>query len=66
MPYINCMVFKPSGKYYTNEMVYYSDCMLANYQIPDEVRKHRSIVNMFYVGETIDHGVPFLILPEEK
>lgn len=66
MPYIKCTVFKPSGKYYTDEMVYYSNSILADYQIPEEVRKNRSMPSMFYVCETIEHEVPFLIIPEEK
>lgn len=66
MPYINCTVFKPSGKYYTDEMVYYSDCILADYQIPSEICKNRSMPSMFYLGKTIESEVPFLIIPEDK
>lgn len=65
MGYISCIVFKPSGKYYTDEVVQYSDSILADYLIPDEVRKNRAIPSMFYMGATIERGVPFLILPEK-
>lgn len=66
MPYIKCIVFKPSGKYYTNEMVYYSSNILSEYQIPDEVRRNRLMPDMFYVIKLIEDGIPFLIIPEDR
>ena len=66
MGYIKCIVFKPSGKYYTDEHVPYSNGILADYQIPDEISKNRAIPDMYYMGTTIENQVPFLILPKER
>ena len=64
MHFIKCTVFRPSGKYYTDEYVPCTDSVLADYQIPDEVRKNRLIPDMFYVGMIPESGVPFLVKPE--
>lgn len=64
MQYIKCTVFRPSGKYYTDEYVPYPDTTLADYEIPDEVRRNRNISDMFYVGKTPENDIPFLVKPE--
>ena len=62
--YIKCIVFKPSGKYYTDEYVYYSDSIMADYQVPDEIRRNRDYKSMYNMGMTPENKVPFLIKPE--
>ncbi|MCK4527993.1 hypothetical protein KAW18_11545 [candidate division WOR-3 bacterium] len=65
MSFIKCTVFKPSGKYYTDERVLIS-IDINDFDIPDEVRKNRDLKDMIYVGKTIEHEVPFLINPETR
>ena len=65
MKYIKCAVFRELGKYYIDEYVPYSDNIMLDYQIPDEIRKNRAIPDMYYMGTTIEHKIPFLIIPEE-
>lgn len=63
MNIIKCMVFKPSGKYYTDDAVIIPDGT-PDWEIPDRVRESRIMEDMYYVGCTVKHSVPFLIKPD--
>jgi len=60
---IKCIVFRPSGKCYTDEFVKIPIDTPSD-SIPDRVKNHRSIKSMIYVGETQRYKVPFLIPAE--
>jgi len=60
MPYINCQIFKKTGKYYTDESVYIREGT-KDYDIPQQVYQNRNIEDMIYVGKTLEYEIPFLV-----
>lgn len=60
MVYIKCIVFRPSGSYYTDEQVYIRDNVL-DFDVPQHVYQNREMENMVYVGKTPAYNVPFLV-----
>lgn len=63
MNIIKCIVFKSSGKYYTDEAVIIPDG-IQDWDIPDRIREGRMIPDMYYMGYTMKHEVPFLVKPD--
>ena len=60
MSYIKCIVFKKTGKYYTDENVFVNDDT-NDYDIPQQIYENREIEDMIYIGKTLKFNVPFLI-----
>ena len=60
MTQIKCTVFRKSGKYYTDEIVYIRN-KVDDYDIPQHVYQNREIEDMIYVGKTPEHKIPFLV-----
>ena len=60
MKQIKCTVFRKSGKYYTDEIVYIPD-ETTEYDIPHQIFKNRKIPAMIYVGKTLGLEIPFLV-----
>jgi len=60
MAQIECTVFRKSGKYYTDEIVYIRD-KVDDYDVPRQVYENRQIEDMIYVGKSPEHKIPFLV-----
>lgn len=60
MPYIQCMVFRNSGKYYGDENVFVKE-NTEDFNIPGQIFDNREIEDFVYVGKTIKYNVPFMV-----
>lgn len=60
MAKINVTIFKPSGKWYTDEdMEVPND--IVDYNMPEFVEKNARIRNMTYLFHGIEYEVPYLV-----
>lgn len=60
MVYINCIVFKKTGKYYTDEKMFVNNDT-TDYDTPQQIYENREIEDMIYVGITPAFKLPFLV-----